>query len=421
MTYRQLVSFVGLAGLTLAGCKPSQNLTPRVGEQSDATEPTAGMPGMNMEEISDGRDLRLSAEDFAQFGVTFGLASRGPLVKNIRTVGTIDFDETKMSWVAPKFGGWAEQLFVNFTGQSVRAGDPLLSIYSPELVAAQEELILARSMADSLLTSSIPGAVSQARNLLDATRRRLSYWGITSEQIADIENTGRVDDAIVFSAPRSGTITEKRILEGEAFQPGDPLYMIADLSRVWVNLEMFEGDIGLLSEGTPVDIRLSPMPGRSFSTHIEFIYPTLTDATRSLRVRVSLENPGGELKPGMYVTAQLSSELGTTLSVPTSAVLQTGDQEIVFVNAEDGRLSIREVVLGRSGSERIEILEGLDEGDSVVTSAQFLLDSESNLAEVMQAMMAQMNPTDIQSLDMGEMNEMQMPETPDTLLPRRED
>lgn len=344
-----------------------------------------GMAGMNM----DGT-IRLSSRDLQTFGITFGSAEVRPLTRSVRAVGVVEFDETSVAYMAPKFGGWAETLHVDFTGQSVRAGQPLLDVYAPELVTAQEELLLAARMVDDVGDSELEEVGAGARDLVASARRRLEYWDISPAQIDRLLETGEVRKSLTLLAPATGIVTEKRVAEGQAFQPGTTLYVIAGLSEVWVTAEVFESDVAWVREGMRVGVGVAALPDRTFEGRIEYVYPTLEEGTRSMRARVVLSNPAGALKPGMYATVRMAAELGETLTVPASAVLHTGERAVVFVDMGEGELMPHELRIGARGGDFVEVLSGVEPGARVVTSAQFLLDSESNLAEVMQAMMAQM-------------------------------
>ncbi|MEX2467760.1 MAG: efflux RND transporter periplasmic adaptor subunit, partial [Gemmatimonadota bacterium] len=225
-------------------------------EDQDAA-PAEDMGGMSM----DG-SLRLTRGQIQTFGITFGTAEVRPLSRTVRAVGVVEFDETRMARVAPKFGGWVERLHVDFMGRSVRAGEPLLDVYAPELVTAQEELLLASRMAEEVGDSRVEDVTSGARDLLASARRRLEYWDISSEQIDRILETGEVSRTLTLYAPTSGVVMEKNVVEGQAFQPGTSLYMIAGLSEVWVNAEVFESDAGLIRPGMPADVTVAALPGR---------------------------------------------------------------------------------------------------------------------------------------------------------------
>ena len=360
-----------------------------------------GMQEMDMGGTSTDGSIRLAAYEIATFGITFGSAEVRSLSRTVRTVGLVEFDETRMAYVAPKFGGWVERLHVDFTGQPVSKSQPLLDVYSPELVTAQEELLLAARMAEAVGESRVENVAGGARDLYASARRRLAYWDISDQQIDRLLETGEVRKALTLYAPVSGVVMEKNVFEGQAFQPGKNLYMIADLSEVWVSAEVFEADAGSLREGMPADITIAALPGIAFSGRVEYVYPTLADRTRSMRARVTLDNPRGQLKPGMYATVRFLSDLGEMLSLPASAVLYSGERAVTFVDMGGGEIMPQELALGARGEGFVHVVAGVEPGQRVVTSAQFLLDSESNLAEVMKAMMAQMNLSDMQGMDMG--------------------
>lgn len=361
------------------------------------------MAGMDMD-TGDQGSIRLDPGDLTTFGITFETVELRPLTRTVRAVGVIEADETRTAYVAPRFGGWAERLHVGFTGATVQAGQPLVDVYAPELVAAQEELLLAARMLDSLGDSRVEEVGRATRRLYEAARRRLDYWDISAEQIDGIVASGEVREALTLYAPISGVVVEKAVRAGEAFEAGANLYMLADLSRVWLNAEIFEQDAGLVQPGMPVEIDVAALPGRSFEGRIDYVYPTLREDTRSLSARVTLSNASGVLKPGMYATVRAEAVLGDVLTVPTSAVLRTGERAVAFADMGGGELMPYEIDLGVAGDQFVQVLSGLEPGQRVVTSAQFLLDSESNLAEVMRAMMAQMNLSDMGSMDMGGMD-----------------
>ncbi len=353
------------------------------------------MGGMDTGAMSTDGSIRLDANELATFGITFGTAEVRPLSRIIRTVGMVEFDERRMSYVSPKFGGWVEKLHVDFTGQAVREGQPLLEVYSPELVAAQEELLLAVRMAESVGRSEVPNVAAGAEALLESARRRLAYWDISDAQVRRLIETGEVRKTLTMHAPVSGIVMEKGVFEGQAVRSGQNLYMIADLSGVWVNAEVFEADAALVREGMPAEVSIAALPGQSLGGRIEYVYPTVEDRTRSMRARITIPNPRSELKPGMYATVTFRPELGEVLTVPGSAVLYSGERAIAFVDMGGGSIMPHELSLGIRGAGYVEVLEGVEPGQRVVTSAQFLLDSESNLAEVMKAMMIEMGMSDM--------------------------
>lgn len=357
-----------------------------------------GMAGMNM--AADGSVL-LTAQQIAEFGITFGTADMRMLESEVRTVGVVTFDETRIAQVAPKIGGFVERLYIDYTGQPVRRGQPVLEIYSPELVAAQQELLVARRLERTMDESAIPGVPAGSSNLLASARRRLQLWDVSEAQIDEVLRTGQIQRTLTLYSPASGVVVEKKVVRGQATMPGEQLYTIADLSEVWIDAELREADAGSIHAGSAADVEFAAIPSRSFKGRVEYVYPTLQEESRTVRARVAVANSGGTLKPGMYATVRLRAPLRSALTVPSSAVLRTGDRNIVFVDMGGGALMPHDAELGRSAGEYTEVLAGIEPGQRVVTSAQFLLDSESNLGEVMKAMMGQMG-----SGDMGNMKDM---------------
>ena len=358
----------------------------------------AGMAGMSGPGAG---KVVLTTAQIRQFGVTFGTVEERPLTTEVRTAGVVTADETRIAQVAPKFGGFVERLHVNFTGQSVRRGQPLLEIYSPELAAAQQELLVAGDLQRDIGRSPVPGVPEGSTNLVEAAKRRLRLWDISEAQIDDVLKTGRARRTLTLYAPVSGVVMEKKVLQGQSITSGEQLYTIADLSAVWVEMELREGDLGGVRVGSSADLEFAGLPGRTFNGRVQYVYPTLQPEARTVRARVAVANPDGTLKPGMYATARLSTPARSALTVPNAAVLRTGDRNVVFVDMGQGELMPHEVEVGRTTDEYTEVLAGLEPGQRVVTSAQFLLDSESNLGEVMKAMMSQMS-----SGDLGKTQEM---------------
>ena len=308
------------------------------------------------------------------------------LDREVRTVGQIALDETRVSAIAPKIDGWVERLYVNSTGQPVVAGQPLLTIYSPMLVTAQEELLLARRLQGEV--ASAEGATTQrAADLVASARRRLAYWDIAPSEIAEVERTGAVRKTMTLRAPAGGYVLEKNVLAGQKIMAGDALYRVADLHVVWVEGEVYEQDLAAVRVGQTVRAEFQALPGEHRTGRISYVYPTLAPATRTVRVRVVLPNHDLRLKPGMYATIRITGGAReAVLTVPRSAVLSTGERSIVFVRDAGGALGPREVALGASNEERIEILRGVTAGETVVASATFLVDAESNLGTALGGM-----------------------------------
>ena len=356
-----------------------------------ATQGMEGMAGMN---VSESGSVRLSASQIRQFGVTFGTAEVRQLTAETRATGVVTFDETRIARVSPKFAGFAERLYVNFTGQPVRRGQPLLEIYSPELLAAQQELLLAGQLQRDIGRSAVPGVPGNTTDLVAAARRRLQLWDVSEGQINEILRSGRVRRTMTVFAPVSGVVVEKNIVQGQSTMAGEAIYTIADLANVWVEVQLREADAFAVRRGTSADIELAGLPGRILSGRVAYVYPTLDSVSRAVRARVVVANPGGILKPGMYATVRLVTPSRSTLTVSSAAVLRTGDRNVVFVDMGNGELMPHDVELGRSAGDYVEILSGVEAGQRVVTSAQFLLDSESNLGDVMRSMIGQMGAGD---------------------------
>lgn len=353
------------------------------------------MPGMAMSPPAGGgaaqSTVQLTASQIRQFGVTFGTAEVRPFETRVRTTGTVTADETKLTEVAPKFGGFVERLYVAATGQSVRRGQPLMDVYSPELVAAEAELLVAGRLERSMGASSVPGVAGASSDLVAAATRRLQLWDISDAQIAEVLRTGMVRRTLTLSAPASGIVLQKNVVQGQAIQAGQTLYTIASLADVWVDVALREQDAGAVRAGTRAIVELASFPGRPITGRVAFVYPTLDSAARTIRARVQVANPDGRLKPGMYATVTLATAARAALTVPASAVVNTGARALVFVDmggggAEGTAVMPRDVVLGRVAGDDAEVLSGLEPGQRVVTSAQFLIDAESNLGEVMRGM-----------------------------------
>jgi Cu(I)/Ag(I) efflux system membrane fusion protein len=330
--------------------------------------------------------VALTPDAAERIGVTYTVARVGTLNKEVRTVGQVTYDETRVKTISPKVDGWVERLFVNYTGQAVRRGEPLLAVYSPMLVTAQEELLLAHRLRSDVALGT-PDAVRSADELVRSARRRLLYWDVPPDEVERVERTGEARRTLTLMSPVSGFVVEKAVLAGQRIMAGDALYRVADLSVVWVEGEVFEQDLAAVSLGHAVSAELESFPGERWLGRISYIYPTLSPETRTARVRVEIANAGLRLKPGMYATLIVrGSGRVDALSVPRSAVLATGERHLVFVKRADGKLEPRHVTIGMSTSDRVEVREGLAAGDTVVASATFLVDAESNLGSALGGM-----------------------------------
>ena len=335
---------------------------------------------------SSSNQVMLTPEQARRIGVTYAVASLAPLQREIRTVGQITYDETLVKTVSLKVDGWVEALYVNFTGQALSAGTPLLSVYSPMLVTAQEELLLAKRLASDVRAGT-EDARANASSLVNSARRRLEYWDISPADIDRIETTGQVQRALTLRSRYSGFVVEKNVLQGTRVMAGESLYRIADLSTVWVEGEVFERDLSAVRRGQRVTAQIDALPGQTRTGRITYVYPSLNPDTRTGRVRIELRNPNMQLKPGMYATLTWqSSGSAPALTVPRTSVIATGQRNLVFVKRRDGMLEPRAVDVASATGDRTEILRGLSAGDTVVTSATFLVDAESNLSTLLGGM-----------------------------------
>jgi len=322
----------------------------------------------------------LSAQEERTLGITYTTVGRETLEKTIRTVGRVEAAEPRIADIVPKIDGFIEDLFVNFTGEAVQRGQPLLNLYSPMLVAAQEELLTAVRMA-AQIDSGSGEAWTNAQSMLEAARRRLEYWDITEEQITQIERTGEVTKTLTFVAPFTGIVLEKDVFEGQQVMSGMRMYRIADLSEVWVEGDVFEQDLQFVKLGSQAHIEVAAYPGEHRMVRVSFVYPTVDVQSRTNRVRVTVRNRDLRLKPGMYATMYFDAVIGRdVLVVPREAIVITGERNIVFVRDADGMLQPREIVMGPAAAGRVQILGGLAEGETIVASANFLVDAESRLA-----------------------------------------
>ena len=326
--------------------------------------------------------------------VQSALVERRDLTHEIRTVGYLEYDQERMVTVTTKYTGWVEKVYVNYVGEPVRKGQPLFEIYSPELVQTEQELLSAIQYARKFAASS-EGSADDARRraegLVDAARTRLSYWDIAPGQIAQLEETGEIFRTLKVVAPSSGLVMKRmRGLEGMAVRPGMETYHIANLSSLWLSVEIFEDQLAWIRERTPAEVTFTYFPGETFHGTVRFIEPEFSERTRTLRVKLEVPNPERRLRAGMFATVRFHPVAAReAITVPSLAVLRTGQRNVVVVDIGEGRFAPRAITLGHQGSDYVEVLEGLDEGERVVTSAQFLIDSEANLQAAVQKMIAQ--------------------------------
>ena len=326
----------------------------------------------------DGRvAVKVSTQKRQLIGARTAPVEKGPFTRTIRTVGRVTFDESRLRSVFAKVSGWVERLYANTTGQLVKEGEPLLSIYSPELVSSAQEYLLALRGREQLAGSQMTGDSSE--RLVESARRRLRLFDLTPQQITALQKTGQAPTSMTLHAPITGNIITRSVTQGDRIEPGTKLLDIAELSRVWVLADIYEYELPFIRLDQAATMTLSYLPGRTFEGHVTFIYPTLAEATRTVKVRLEFPNPDFMLKPEMYAQVEIRSDLGERLSVPESAVISTGTRDIAFVDRGEGYFEPRELTLGIRLPDRFEVLDGVAEGEHVLTSGNFLVDSESKL------------------------------------------
>lgn len=335
-----------------------------------------------MQEVRAGT-VQISPERQQLIGVKFGTVEMRPLEKMIRTVGRVDYDERRIVTVSPKIGGWIEELFVDFTGRFVRKGEPLLTIYSPELVSTQEEYLLALKAKISLAKSPFPEVAGSGESLAESAKRRLKLWDISDDQIKALEETGQSKKILTLYSPFSGFVLEKSAYKGMNVMPGMALYKLADLSVVWLYADIYEYELPFIRLGQQASIQLSYIPGETFTGKAIYIYPFLNPETRTAKVRFEIPNSHQRLKPEMYANVEIKVHLGTRLVVPEGAIIDTGLRQLAIVDKGSGYFEPREVKVGAKVDNYYEVIKGFKAGERVVTSANFLIDSESRLKEAM--------------------------------------
>jgi RND family efflux transporter MFP subunit len=365
--------------------QPTTIMTPMSGEMQPvasgppaaANEPKPSVPGMNTDAPL--VPVQLTPERMQSIGLQTGTVEYKQLNDDIRATGTVDIDERLLSYVQVRFPGYIRKVFANATYQYVRKGEPLFTIYSPDLVATQQEYLLARQNQKALSASTVDGVASGAESLSAAAEQRLEQWEVPQSEIAKLRDTGKAITDLTINSPVEGYITERNALPNMYAEPSTKLYTVADLSRVWVYAQVFQDDIGRLRPGDTAQITVDSYPGRTFSGQIEEILPQVDMATRTVRVRLVMANSGLKLKPGMFVNVDLKTSLGRQLVVPASAVFQSGTRQLVFLNYGNGSLEPKEITVGPRVGNDFVVLKGLNAHQPIVTSAGFLIDSESQL------------------------------------------
>lgn len=312
-------------------------------------------------------------------GVKYGQVEVAGGSRVIRAVGKVAVDETGIGHVHTKVEGWIDQVFVDFTGKVVKKGEPLFTIYSPELLASQREYLLAVKAQNLMRNSALPAAFDQSKSLLEAARRRLELWDLSEAQINQVVKTGQPIKNITVYSPKSGYVTERKAFPQLKVMPDTDLYTIVDLSRVWILADVFEYEAPNMHMGEPARVSLQALPGKTFVARIDYIQPQVDPMTRTLKVRLNMDNPGMLLKPDMYADVEFRVSLPAKLTVPREAVLDAGERKTVFVDRGNGYFEPRQVKTGERDGDRVQILSGLTAGERVVTSGNFLIDSESQM------------------------------------------
>ena len=411
-----LLSLAGMA-LFLAGCSKEDSHSGAPGSQQEKTLYTCGMHpqviqdhpgncpicGMKLTPVRKERPaaaagpqtIAIDPVTIQNMDIRTATVTRGPLRRTVRTVGVIDYNETSLGEVTTKFKGWIEKLYVNATGQLVMRGDPLFEIYSPELYGAQVEYLLAATSA----TNDTPGA----EGIRTSALTKLKFYDISDGQIAELEKTRQPRKTLRILAPQDGFVTEKMVVEGQMVDTGMKIYRLADLGLVWVQADIYEQDLAYIKLGQEATVTLSYLPDREFRGRVTYIYPNVNEKTRTARVRMEFHNPGYFLKPGMFATVKIVSELEpSVVLIPDMAILRSGEKTTVFVALDGGKFDPRTVTLGpQAENDTYQVLSGLREGERIVTSGQFMLDSESQLREAIQKML---QPQQVSARETNEMS-----------------
>jgi Cu(I)/Ag(I) efflux system membrane fusion protein len=366
---------------------------PATEHQGHAPGSMPGMPGMAPqgesektvgEAPAEAPAVEISPEKQQLIGVKIATVSVRPLRKVIRTVGRIEYDERKLRTVNTKVEGWIEKLYIDYTGRYVQKGEPMAELYSPELLATQEEYLSILKWRGGKGAETQMGSMisKDAEALVEAAKRRLRRFDISEEQIRELEQTGKARRTLTIYSPANGYVVQKMALQGMKVMPGEKLFDVADLSTVWVIADVYEYELSSIRVGETASISLSYIPGKEFKSKIDYVYPTLSGETRTARVRFSIPNPDDRLKPQMYSTVEIKINLGSKLAIPDDAVIDTGTRQIVYVDKGDGYFEPREVMLGLRAEGYREVLKGLNAGEKVAASAAFLIDSEAQLKGV---------------------------------------
>ena len=360
------------------GSETSQSITEPTASATDATAPQSDTPLA---------PIQLSPQRMQSIGVKVGTVESKVMSDEIRSYGNVQPNERRFAYVQTRFAGWIRQIYADATGDFIAKGQPLFTIYSPDLVASEREYLLAKKSAAALQQSAVSGVADGAASLITAAKARLQQFDITETDIAKLDETGEPITDLTVNSPVAGYITEKNALPNMNVQPDTKLYTIADLSEIWVFAQVFQNDAGKIKPGDPAEVTLDAYPGQVFRGKVDYLLPQLDMATRTLPVRLVFANPGLKLRPGMYVNVSLKLPLGQRLIVPDSAVFHSGTKNLIFTYAGEGNIEPHEVELGPHVGDQFVISKGVKAGDQIVTSANFLIDSEAQLAAAAGAFM----------------------------------
>ncbi len=353
------------------------SMHPQVHADHPGTCPICSMPLVPVSQTEQQTGVvRVDVNRRAQLGIRTAKVVRGPMTLDIRAQGRLVVDETRLHDVTLKIGGYVSSLAVNATGQRVNKGDTLFTLYSPELYAAQQEYLIARTNRDAMHEA---GDATRSDALVRASETKLKLWGLDDDQLHAIVAKGEPIERLPFRSPASGFVMEKFVVDGDAVTAGQRLFRIADLDQIWVEADVYEADLGRIAKGQPATVTLTYLPGRTFEGKVAFVYPYLDPTSRTGRVRIALPNKGIELKPDMFATVTFDLPLGDKIQIPSSAVVYTGPRRLVFVDLGDGRLKPQEVTIGARSGDLVEVLSGVNVGDSIVTSGNFLVAAESRV------------------------------------------
>jgi len=348
--------------------------------------PTESMTGMASQDAAPGAGapssepnlapVTLSPQRMQSIGVKTGVVEFRPVRDDIRTVGNIEADETRLSDIQVRFAGWIQKVYADAMYKQVQRGQPLLTIYSPELVTAEQDYLVAKEL---LAQTTVPGGAAGSQSLLDAATERLKQWQIPDRETARLKKSGKIKREIEIDSPVSGFITDRKAFPNMYAQPGTKLYSVADLSTVWAYAQVFQNDIGRVKVGDPASVTVDAYPGQAFPARVSFIWPEVDEAMRRARVRLEIPNPELKLLLGMFVNVRLGSPLGDRLVIPASGVFQSGTRQIAFVDHGGGYFEPRDIEVGARAGDDFVVLKGLKAGERIATSANFLIDSESQL------------------------------------------